>query len=572
MSTSLLAATRPLYDKTAQVVESGSQPVNRMHSDIVDYLNTAYARYCGLLTMAEEQAAAGNYPAAAALAQIAARYTFAGYVGLFGSHRLERLLLELGRQIPAAPPPATQRQNGNRRHILHVLSYGRPVGGDARCAWRWIQEDSNNRHSVVITTQADVNGIYELPEVLKESAEKSGGFLRTLIASTTNHLEQARELRMLCQEADIVVLHLFPYDIVPVLALAAGCDSVKTIFVNHADHAFWVGAGVSHVIAHLRKQPPQFSEKRRGLNPERCAVLPIPLVHAPPSVTREEAKRALGYAPDSVVLLTIASPFKYSSPGRVGFLDLVAPVMAQFPKAVLIAVGPEAKDAWQAASVQTQGRIVPLGTRWDTNLFYAAADIYLDSVPFSSTTSLLEAGSHGTPLLGYRLPEAELALLGPGAPGFEETIQLASDVESYRALLSRLISDAELRRQVGQRTRSGILSLHTGRKWVDAAHELYAKAEHTNGRGCMPGNEDVFEASALNVALFQLYGRVQTRQMIGKYIGALPYRSRLPITWRLYRKGFDLCFLNLLPSPVDDITRRVGRWLKRRANRRLRLR
>jgi len=424
----------------------------------------------------------------------------------------------------------------------------------------------------VITTQADVNGIYELPEVLKESAEKSGGFLRTLSAPTTNHLEQARELRMLCQEADIVVLHLFPYDIVPVLALAAGCDSVKTIFVNHADHAFWVGAGVSHVIAHLRKQPPQFSEKRRGLNPERCAVLPIPLVPAPPSVTREEAKRALGYAPDSVVLLTIASPFKYSSPGRVGFLDLVAPVMAQFPKAVLIAVGPEAKDAWQAASVQTQGRIVPLGTRWDTNLFYAAADIYLDSVPFSSTTSLLEAGSHGTPLLGYRLPEAELALLGPGAPGFEETIQLAGDIEAYRALLSRLITDAELRRQVGQRTRSEILSLHTGRKWVDAAHELYAKAEQTNGRGCMPGNGDAFAASALNVALFQLYGRVQTRQMIGKYIGALPYRSCLPITWRLYQKGFDLCFLNLLPPPVDDITRRFGRWLKRKADRRLRLR
>ena len=134
----------------------------------------------------------------------------------------------------------------------------------------------DNRHSVVITAQADVNGIYELPEVLKESAEKSGGFLRTLIASTTNHLEQARELRMLCQEADIVVLHLFPYDIVPVLALAAGCDPVKTIFVNHADHAFWVGAGVSHVIAHLRKQPPQFSERRRGLNPERCSSFPFP--------------------------------------------------------------------------------------------------------------------------------------------------------------------------------------------------------------------------------------------------------------------------------------------------------
>ena len=74
------------------------------------------------------------------------------------------------------------------------------------------------------------------------------------------------------------------------------------------------------------------------------------------------------------------------------------------------------------------------------------------------------------------------------------------------------------------------------------------------------------------MALFQLYGRVQTRQMIGKYIGALPYRSRLPITWRLYRKGFDLCFLNLLPPPVDDIVRRAGRWAREVLRQLLRLR
>ena len=544
-----------------------------MSSNISKPLRDAYDRFFGLLTLAEEQAAAGDYPAATGLAQIAARYTFAGYVGLFGSRRLEQLLLKLGRQIPAAPPREPRHRDGNsRKNILHVLSYGRPVGGDCRCAWRWIQEDHDNRHSVVITSQADVEGIYVLPEVLKQSVESSGGFLRTLSASTSKHLEQARELRTLCQEADIVVLHLFPYDIVPVLALAAGCDSVKTIFVNHADHAFWVGASVSHLIAHLRRQPPQFPETRRGLNPDRCAILPIPMFHDPPSVTREQAKRALGYGPDTILLLTIASPFKFSAPGHVDFLDLVAPVMARFPQAVLLAVGPEAKGDWQAASIQTNGRIVPLGTRWNNNLLYAAADVYLDSVPFSSITSLLEAGSQGVPLLGYRLPEAELALLGPGAPGFEDTMELARDAESYQVLLTRLIADVEYRRQSGQRVQSQILSLHTGRNWIQAVHELYARVERSEDRGCLLEGNDTFKAGALNLALFYLYGRVHTRQMIGKYIGALPYRSRLPITWRLHRTGFELCFLNLLPSPADVIFRNGGRWARGLLRQLLRLR
>jgi hypothetical protein len=371
---------------------------------------------------------------------------------------------------------------------------------------------------------------------------------------------------------DIVVLHLFPYDIIPVLALAADCDSVKTIFVNHADHAFWVGASVAHLIVHLRRQPPHFLEKRRGLNPDRSSILPIPIVHSPPSVTQVQAKRALGYEPDTILLLTIASPFKYSSPGRMSFLDLVTPVIAKLPQAVLIAIGPDLKGAWQAAGIQTNGRIVPLGTRWDNDRLYAAADVYLDSVPFSSTTSLLEAGSHGVPLLGYRLPEAELALLGPGAPGLEETMELANDAESYRALLTHLITDAEFRRQSGRRVQAQILSLHTGRNWIHAVHELYARVERTDGQGCLLGNNDAFEASALNVALVQLYGQVRTRKMIGKYIGALPYRSRLPITWRLHRKGFELCFLNLLPTPADVIVRHVGRWARRVLRQLLRLR
>jgi hypothetical protein len=141
-------------------------------------------------------------------------------------------------------------------------------------------------------------------------------------------------------------------------------------------------------------------------------------------------------------------------------------------------------------------------------------------------------------------------------------MELAGNAESYQAMLTRLIADAEYRRRKGQRVQAQILSLHTGKNWVQAVHDLYAQVERTDVRGCLLGDNDVFEASALNVALFQLYGCVHPRKMIGKYIGALPYRSRLPITWRLYRMGFDLCFLNLLPPPADVIARHAGRWAR----------
>jgi len=529
-------------------------------------LSEAYSRFYNLLTLAEEYFEAGNCSSSAALAQIAARCAWPDHVGLFGSPQLERLLLELGKQIVTARPNDSQYRDDSSKKILHVLTYGRPVGGDSRFVWRWMQADHNSQHSVAITSQAHMKGVYDVPEFLRQSAENSGGFLHILNASASKPLEQANELRMLCQDMDFVVLHLFPYDIIPVLALAKDCDSVKTLYINHSDHTFWVGASVAHSIVHLRKQSTHFLKSRRGLRPDQSTILPIPLALPSISLTSAQAKHALGYDPSVVLLLTIASPFKFHAPGHTTFLDLVTPVISKLTQAVLIAVGPEPEGAWRSASIQTNGRIAPLGARYDNDLLYSAADIYLDSVPFSSTTSLLEAGICGVPLLGYNLSNT-LELLGPGSPGLDNVMELATDIESYQALLTRLISDANYRQQSGQRVKAEILSLHTGNNWNLAVCDLYDMVERNNKRGCLLGNDDNFQTSALDLALVQLYAHSNdpssTGRLIRNYIGDLPYLSRLEITWRLYRKGLKFCFFNLLPPPFNELIRGVGRPAKR---------
>jgi hypothetical protein len=527
--------------------------------------DAGYIHFCDLLTLGEERFARGHYPAAAALANVAARYAFPGRVGLFGSPRLENLLVALGKQVPTIAAPRPQKSRKRARNVLHILSYGRPIGGDCRYAWRWIQQDSASRHSVAITTQADVKGIYEIPHILKEAVKSSGGFLRVLRAPTTRQLEQASELRMLCQGMDVIVLHIFPYDIIPVLALAAGCDASKIVFVNHSDHTFWIGSSVAHCIIHLRTQSAQFLKKRRGIDPTQSAFLPTPVVNSAMPVERTQAKLALGYDPNTVLLLTIASPFKYSSASQVTFLDLVVPVLTKFPQAVLLAVGPSLEGAWRSASNVTNGRIVPVGARWDNHLLYSAADAYLDSVPFSSITSLLEAGSYGVPLLGLRPANPELHLLGPGAPGIDNAMELANDAESYQVRLTDLIEDANFRALSGQRLRSSIQSLHGGSSWAKALNGIYQKLDQTTESRCLAAKEDTFESDALNSALAELYQQPSSwkRSLIGEYIGALPYSSRVVITRRLQRNGFGLCLLNFLPTPATKIIRAVGRRAKK---------
>ena len=40
-------------------------------------------------------------------------------------------------------------------------------------------------------------------------------------------------------------------------------------------------------------------------------------------MAQAQAKTELGYPPDSILLVTIASSFKYSAPGQADFLDIV---------------------------------------------------------------------------------------------------------------------------------------------------------------------------------------------------------------------------------------------------------
>lgn len=525
-------------------------------------LEDSYYYFNELLKIANEKLGGGDLSGAAGLAQIAVRHAFPGK-GLFVSPRLEHLLLEIGRKIPTDVDSIGLKCGSHFRNVLHILTHARPIGGDSRFVWRWIQRDRDSRHSIAITAQS-VIGLFDIPRELIEAVEQSGGFLQILRAPTCKPLEKARELRMLCRDMDIVVLHLFPYDIIPSLALAAGCESVKTIFINHSDHTFWIGAGVAHWIAHLRNQSPAFVKSRRGLDPNRASILPIPLASAPLTITRSEARRSLGYGPESVILLTIASPFKYSAPSQIAFLDLVTPVLTKNPEAILIAVGPEAKNGWRSANRETKGRIIPLGVQWENELLYAAADVYLDSVPFSSITSLLEAGAHGLPLLGYRLPEPDLLLLGPGAPGLEKGMEVAMDAESYRRMLTRLIKNEGARRRNGQLVQEGIHSFHAGKNWVQALSLLYERVESSDNRKCLLEKQDIFEKSPLNLALVRLYSQssYSARRLIRESLRSLPYFSRLSITWRLYGIGFDFCFLNLFPPPADGWIQRAGSWIK----------
>ena len=406
---------------------------------------------------------------AAALAGVAAQYAWMHHPGCFTSPELEAVTQALGAVINGDTPGRNGPLRGSQppQRILHVFTETPEAGGHTRLATRWMTLDSNRVHSVVTTRQRG-----EVPRELRTAAEASGGSVAT-VHDDLGPLAAASRLAALAENYDAVVLSIHPFDVVPSIAFSSRRQRPRVLFVNHADHVFWLGTSVADLVVCLRQSGHLIARTRRGIDESRLVDLPIPLILSQPRMTMEDAKQALGIAPDRVVLLSVASEYKFESRRPPGFLDLLVPVIEQQKSTTLLAVGPTDAGLWHKANKLTAGHIRALGTLPDPALYRYAADIYLDSTPCASITSLLESAALGTPCLAY------VGGKDPGSPCVSDpplvvdAILRAQDPAEYRRLLLRLISEPEFRAEVGAGLASQVREAHSADRWLARLKQVY---------------------------------------------------------------------------------------------------
>lgn len=163
---------------------------------------------------------------------------------------LETLVARLGTSAASARPStiAAGHTGSRRRRWLHVFSESLLFGGHTALARRWIAHDrSGDCHAVVLTMQP----AGDVETGLARVVTATGGTVVS-IAGEGGLVRRAARLRQLATEsADVVVLHAHQWDIVPSLAFAAA-GGPPVLLLNHADHAFWVGAAVADTVIDIR--------------------------------------------------------------------------------------------------------------------------------------------------------------------------------------------------------------------------------------------------------------------------------------------------------------------------------
>ena len=434
-------------------------------------LKSARKRFDDLIEQSKTAYGTGKYLECAVLLQRAAYSAWHRHPGLFHSTEMETLLRSLSARVIKSAAPKIDT-GGACERVLHVLTQAYDIGGHTRLAARWIEADTDRQHHIVLTQQ----GIASVPRYLKDLTRKSASNLFVL-DQRKNLFELAGTLREIASSFNFIVLHVHPHDVIPHLAWSGATDHPPIAYLNHADHVFWIGGLICDTNINIRESGRRLAVGRRGIPAPRNVLLPIPLLDRPRKrMSRQQAKNKLSIASDDYVALTIAAEHKFSPINDMDFVRIHVPLLQRFNRLNLLVVGPsDTAPYWKHWSAATNGRVKAVGVQANTETFLDAADIYIDSTPLGSLTSLLEAGLASLPCVSWRpyLPISEEAVLACDDIALNGFSVAINDHSQYLQQIDYLINNPDNASVIGQELRKSIVETHISGNWLKQLDAVY---------------------------------------------------------------------------------------------------
>lgn len=490
--------------------------------------------------------------AAAVHCAIAAHIAVQNHCGVFWSPRLESILCEIGLKIGAAPPNHTRSPEIKR--VLQVGTQLRTVGGLTKMLGLWVKADNERQHSLVLTQHRGPT-----PASIREALATAGGGIEHLCHRPGGPIEWALRLREIARDYDAVVLHTHCEDIIPIIAFANPSEHPPVIVLNHADHLFWFGPSVCHLAINLRDAALDLAVARRGIAAERNILVPTLSESITRTRSRVRAKAELGVAPDSVLLVSAARQLKYKTMHGVTFADIHAPVLEKHSTALLWVVGAGDAPDWAPVRARFGDRIRSLPEQSDPRIYFEAADIYVDSYPFVSSTSLMEAAGYGAPSVTIFDGPPEARIFGINHVALVGTVLQAGSFDEYRAILDQLISDPSLRDQTGEAARIAVAREHNTpgwRRWIEAAYAKAAALPPLDNTMMLAGAESPHfgEPDIRHEDMFG--GNWPTIERVKNYMAMLPPHQHWA-HWNEVRRA------GAFPNALSALSALAPEWLKR---------
>jgi hypothetical protein len=180
------------------------------------------------------------------------------------------------------------------------------------------------------------------------------------------------------------------------------------------------------------------------------------------------------------------------------------------------------------------GRVLTTPEIPNPKIYFEAADIYVDSYPFVSSTSLMEAAGYGAPSVTIFTYPNETRIFGINHVALVGNTLQAKSFDEYCALLSDLIADPAKRERLGAQARDAVAKEHNTPgwlRWMEAVYARSAELEPLDNRAMLQGVEapQFGEPDWRHEDIFG--GNWPIEQFLKSYMGVLPLSQRIA-HWR----------------------------------------
>eukprot|EP01041_Mallomonas_annulata_P010690 gene10690-22311_t len=358
--------------------------------------------------------------------------------------------------------------------ILHVATELYPFGGHTRVLLSFAQFLKSRSHFLFLTRNITI------PPIVNKVFNNTQIFVCKQF-----NLDCPRSLRHEAMFYDLIILHVHMQDVMPTIAFGRGYNGPPVILFDHADHQPWSGSTVLHARLVYRRAALRLSAAR-GLELSRNIMIPLPAGDPFRQYGgKEDSRRTLGFKSHQIVMLTMCSVYKFN-PNTTTFIQILVDVLKVNPNVVLVSV--DAPKHWktflQSHNVSDSQYIDPGVVVGEQSIMYhAAADIHVDSFPFSSITSMLESLLDGGVAISF-CPWTSLSKLILCVETADygniidrtmpHTVLTCRTRDAYKNALNALVQSPELLRSL-QNLTTHSMRRHTGQGWATAMEDVFKK-------------------------------------------------------------------------------------------------
>lgn len=376
-------------------------------------------------------------------------------IGIYSCPDLEMPFLELAQTLSTSQN--VQFEGGS---FLHVLTKAYVVGGHTRVLERWIDlAPKNQKHSIVLLNQENV--LY--PEKLSDLVYEHGGDL--FIFNEESIIQRALRLRELASNYEFVLLHVHMFDPTPIIAFGTKDFKRPVILFNHADHSYWCGATIVDALADLRVN--EVAHKYRGIKHVFPVRIPFEKNESIKNfITKVESRKLLGLPLNKKIILTVGSPHKYQPFAGYEFCEIIAKTISTMNDVVCYGIGPNNDiGGWSSYGEQ----FIALGniTYGEEYFHYLnACDVYVNSIPISGGTAMLDAIQFKKPVLSFNL-------FDDGLGNIIEGVESIFDLKVFNTTLKKLLLSNEMIQSLAQRQYETVLEYHGIENWCKNVEDMF---------------------------------------------------------------------------------------------------